>query len=119
MRCTGYTPEEDEVLLSYTEGLDRKDYTKKAKEFSIQFRLAARHMVGRTPDALRKRYLRLAGIESKPRRVKPKTRPLPTPSKPAHLHTVTVKVPAAKTEPIRWDEPFIQPPSRDQLMGRR
>ena len=119
MRGTGYTPEEDEVLLSYTGGLDRKDYTNKAKEFSIQFKLAARHMAGRSPDALRKRYLRLIGTGHKPRNVKPKARPLQTPPQPVHLHTVTVKVPAAKTEPIRWDEPFIQPPSREQLMGRR
>src|SRR5215203_1490842 len=103
MRCTGYTPEEDEVLLSYTEGLDRKDYTKKAKEFSIQFKLAARHMVGRSPDALRKRYLRLTGTGNKPRSVKPKARPLPTPSQPVPLHTLTVKASPAKPEPIRWD----------------
>jgi len=109
-----YTPEEDQVLLGYTAGLDPKDYKIKTKEFTARFRIAALHLPGRKADALRKRYLRLTG--GSPVSYKEDTG---QPAIPAP-HNLVAEPVLAKPEPIEWDNnPFIRPPSKEQLMGRR
>jgi hypothetical protein len=107
-----YTPEEDQLLLSYTADLDPDDYDSRVDEFTSRFKQASLHLPGRTIDALRKRYKRLqAKIKWEKR--EPATNPV------ARTPYRKIVTPLAQSQPIGWDEPFIQPPSKEQLMGRR
>lgn len=116
MICPAYTPEEDEVLLSYTADLDPQDYKTRTKDFTARFKQAALRLPGRDPAALRKRYLRLSRDgKSDPHKVQT----IPVPSVSQTPPTLIPQPPLAKPEPICWDDPFIRPPSRMQLMGRR
>lgn len=109
MHAPSYTKEEDGVLLSYTADLDPKDYETRTKEFTSRFKQAALRLPGRDLNSLRKRYARLRN-EGRVPAVNPVSA---TPYK---------KVPPtiAKVEIWNeWEGPFITPPSKDRLMGRR
>jgi hypothetical protein len=108
-----YTPEEDQVLLSYTADLDPQDYKSKTRDFTARFKQAALRLPGRAPDALRKRYLRLRRTPSIPEKSdagQPATSP---------PHRFIPEPVFAQAEPINWEDTFITPPSKERLMGRR
>jgi hypothetical protein len=108
-----YTPEEDQVLLSYTADLDPQDYKSKTRDFTARFKQAALRLPGRAPDALRKRYLRLRRTPSIPEKSdagQPGTSP---------PHRFIPEPVFAKAEPINWEDTFIKPPSKERLMARR
>ena len=117
MISPAYTPEEDAVLLSYTADLDPQDYKTRTKDFTARFKQAALRLPGRAPAALRKRYLRLS------RDARPDSHKVQTPSVASVSQAPERLIPqrvVAKPEAILWDdEPFIRPPSREQLMARR
>lgn len=113
-----YTADEDQVLLSYTADLDPLDFKSKRKQFTARFKQAALKLPGRTPDALRKRWLRLHQSRITPDPPKAEPAP-PVQSVPVPPHKLIPERELAKREPIHWEDSFIKPPSKDQLMGRR